>query len=90
MQPHAGVGQQILRDADLGYDTNGDLRHYLRYAMIEHAHPIDTLVKEEAGIRIGLLAISLGHYCNDCGWYMDSCNEGGEISQETTGSLQEL
>ena len=90
MRPYAGVGQRTPRDADLGYDTNGDLRRYLRYAVVEHAHPMDTLVKEEAGIRIGLLAVGLGHHRDDRGWYMDSRNEGGGTGRGTTGSLQEL
>jgi len=51
---------------------------------------MDTLVKEEAGIHIRLLAVDLGHYHDNCGWYIDSCNEGGGTSQGTTGSLQEL
>ena len=58
--------------------------------MVKHTYPIDILVKKEAGIHIGLLTVSLGHYCNDHRWYIDSCNKGGGISQETTGSLQEL
>ena len=58
--------------------------------MVEHAHPMDTLVKEEAGIHIGLLAVGLGHHHDDHGWYIDSHNEGRGTSRGTTGSLQEL
>ena len=48
--------------------------------MVEHTHPIDTLVKEEAGIRIGLLVIDLGHCHDSHGWYVDSYNKGGGTS----------
>ena len=90
MQPYAGAGQQTLQDIDPGCDTNGDLRHHLRYAVVEHTHPMDTLVKEEAGIRIRLLVVSLSHRRDGRRWYVDSRNKGGGTGRGTAGSLQEL
>ena len=58
--------------------------------MVEHAHPMDTLVEEEAGIHIGLLALGLSHYRNDLGRYIDSHDNGGKTGQGVTRGLQGL
>ena len=51
---------------------------------------MDILVKEEAGIHIKLLILSLNHYYNNYGRYIDSYNNKKRTSQGVTEGLQEL
>ena len=87
MQSYIGISWWILGDVNLRCNTNGNLWHDSEYVIVEYIYLINILVKEEAGICIKLLVLSLDHHYNDYKKYIDSHNNRGKTGREVTRGL---